>query len=257
MKKTLLNFIMVWILLVALVVPAPLSAQRHRPGKKPGTERPEGNRPNGGNRPPHGNKPQHRPGNERPAPPRKPDRHPGPSRPARPPHPNHPSRPPRPGVHHRPPRPVPPRPAPPRGYRPYMPAPAISSVFGIAFGTLFNSVLNYLEGNNYIVDGYADNVIYVADVIELGYNWPYATLYCDAAGRLASAQYVYLSSYDNSSRYGSLYRRLCSTYGPPVSQVRRGAGYEVVWYGGSGRGYVSLEYVLEGADYCTILSFSN
>lgn len=253
MKKSLLNLITVAIILIALVMPVPLSAQRHRPGR-PNTERPDGGRPNGGKRPSQGNRPNHRPGDNRPAPPRDHGRHPRPPRPAGPPHPGRPSHP---GAHHRPPRPVPPRPAPPRGYRPYLPAPAINSVFGIAFGTLFGNVLSYLEGNNYIVDGYVDNVIYVADVTELGFNWPYATLYCDAAGRLASAQYVYLSAYDNSSRYGSLYRRLCSTYGPPVSQIRGGMGHEVIWYGGSGRGYVSLQYALDGSDYCTILSFSN
>ena len=256
MKKRLLKFITLTVLSLALVAPAPLWAQRHRPGNKPNNERPEGKRPNRGDKPSHGNKPQNRPGKKKPSPPR----HNAPSRPAEPPRPNRPSHPAahnRPPHFSRPPRPVPPRPAPPRGYRPYMPAPAISSVFGIAFGTLFGNVLNYLEVNNYMIDGYVDNAIYVADVTELGFNWPYATLYCDAGGRFTSAQYVYLSSYDNSSRYGSLYRRLCSTYGMPVSQVRRGIGHEVIWYGGSGRGYVSLEYTLADSGYCTILSFSN
>lgn len=55
-------------------------------------------------------------------------------------------------------------------------------------------------------------------------------------------QFIYSTSYDDSSRYSRLYSDLCSSYGPPVTYQQTRGGYECVWYGAGARNFVTLEY---------------
>ena len=159
--------------------------------------------------------------------------------------------------HYHRPRPMPPRPvAPPPGYRPYVGAPAIRSILGITFGTLYGSALDFLYYNGYTIDGYVDNTIYLSDVAMLSLNWPFATLYCNGSGRLASAQFSYFSVSAAMGRYNRVYNLLCGTYGPPLSLSVNGTGRSVMWYGGGNTGYITLEYAYSGGGYYTTLSVS-
>ena len=270
------------ILIAALAVPVPMVSQTHRGNDRPNRiERPAGNRPapdrpaqRPGNNRPAPDRPAQRPGNNRPAPGR-PAQRPGNNRPApgRPQQrPNRPA--PAPPRHQRPPhnwhRPVPPparryrvpRPMPhrprvlPWGYRPYVHAPAIRSILGITFGTLYGSALDYLFNNGYTIDGYADNTIYLSDVILLNQSWPFASLYCNANGQFTSAQFSYYSSYNNLNRYNLIYNLLCNSYGTPLSLSASGIARRVMWYGGGGTGYVTLEFDYYDGSYHTVLSVS-
>lgn len=296
LMKNIRNILVTAILILALAMPMPAMSQnrqnngernrteRHqqrpatsRPGRPQPSQRPGNNRPGrpqqpqrpSDNRPQRPQQPPHHPGNNRPQRPQQPPHRPGnnhPGRPQQPPHrpphrPSHPhnwSRPmPPPHHRHRVPRPMPPRPiTPPHGYHPYVGAPALRSILGITFGTLYASALDYLFFNNYTIDGYADNTIYLSDVVLLNQSWPFATLYCNSAGRLASAQFAYYSSYNSLSRYNHIYNLLCSSYGMPLSLTTSGIARQVMWYGGGGSGYITLEFDYYDGCYHTVLSVS-
>lgn len=151
-------------------------------------------------------------------------------------------------------RPIP-RPVPPHGYHPYVGAPVINTIIGLTFGTLYNATLDYLYTNGYEIDGYVDNTIYLRNVRELSFNWPDATMYYDTYGKLNSAQFIYSTSYNTTSRYNRLYNDLCRTYGSPVSSNMSGLSRTTTWYGGDARGYVTLEYDYSNGRYYTILSY--
>ncbi len=256
-----------WIM--ALAAPMPVMSQGRQGGNRQNhTERPTRqpqHRPGGGDRrpqqprPPQSNKPRpsrpsqpQRPGGHHTPPP--PHQQPG-RRPA--PHRNWGRPSPPPPHYHRVPRPMPPRPvAPPPGYRPFVGAPAIRSILGITFGTLYGSALDFLSLNGYVIDGYADNTIYLSDVSLLNLTWPIATLYCNASGRLSSAQFSYYSVSAAMGRYNQTYNLLCGTYGPPISLTTNGATRSVMWYGGNNTGYITLEHSYAGGGYYTTLSVS-
>ena len=249
--------------------PARPQPNRPQPGK-PGNDRPARPQPN---RPKPG-----KPGNDRPARPQpnkpKPNRpvcpqpnKPKPNRPAPPPQHGRPAPPPPrnwnrpappPPNRYRVPRPIPRRPAvPPPGYRPYVHAPALRSILGITFGTVYGTALSYLLNNGYAIDGYADGTIYLSDVTLLGAGWPLATLYCNGTGGLTSAQFSYYSGYNSMARYDQVYRLLCGTYGTPLSLTANGIARRVMWYGGGGTGYVTLEFDFYNGSYYTTLSVSS
>lgn len=127
------------------------------------------------------------------------------------------------------------RPVVPVHYRPYRGAPVIDRILGIMFGTLFDASLDYLYSSGYYIDGYADNVVYLRDVRMLNLYWPDVMLSYDG-GRLANAQFVYMSNYNDRSRYNRIYHDLSAVYGPPIS-VEAGMS---TWFGGNTTGYVTL-----------------
>lgn len=146
------------------------------------------------------------------------------------------------------------RPSVPVGFRPLASAPIVDGVIGIYFGTLRDNSLNYLYCNNYVIDGYSDDMVYLSNVDLLGYRWPEAMLLYDSMSGLNYAQFSYSLARDDSRRYNRLYRKLCRTYGPPVSVVR-GAHPQITWVGGDGRGYVTLSRNYSGNRFFTLLSF--
>lgn len=146
---------------------------------------------------------------------------------------------------------------PPRHWRPYHNAPIISGILGLTFGTLYHATLDYLYTQNFIIDGYTDNIVYLRNVPQYNYNWDDVMLNY-ISGRLANAQFVYSSKYYNTDRYNSVYLTLRNTYGSPVSMRTLAAGgYECTWYGGNSKGMVTLEYYNDGDRYYTTLSFGN
>ena len=157
-----------------------------------------------------------------------------------------------------PPPPRPYRPAPiryyrpvvPAHYRPYAGAPVIDRILGLSFGSLFNVSLSYLYTNNYYIDGYDSDIIYLRDVRMLSLLWPDVMLCYDSYGRLANAQFVISTGYTDRSRYNRLYHDLCAVYGPPISVDAAGA----TWFGGNTTGYVTLSTALSGARFYTTLS---
>lgn len=142
------------------------------------------------------------------------------------------------------------RPVVPTHYRPYAGAPVIDRILGISFGSLFNVSLNYLYSNNYYIDGYDSDIIYLRDVRMLNLLWPDVMLCYDSYGRLANAQFVISTGYADRSRYNRLYHDLSAVYGPPISVDAAGA----TWFGGNTTGYVTLSAAMNGARFYTTLS---
>ena len=141
------------------------------------------------------------------------------------------------------------RPVIPAHYRPYAGAPVIDRILGISFGSLFDISLNYLYTNNYYIDGYDSDVIYLRDVRMLNLLWPDVMLCYDSYGRLANAQFIISTGYADRSRYNRLYHDLCAVYGPPISVDVNGA----TWFGGNTTGYVTLTAAMNGARFYTTL----
>ena len=156
-----------------------------------------------------------------------------------------------------PPPPRPYRPAPlryyrpviPAHYRPYYGAPVIDRILGLTFGTLFDVSLDYLYGNGYYIDGYEDNIVYLRDVRMLNLLWPDVML-CYDNGRLANAQFVYMTNYSDRSRYNRIYHDLSAVYGPPISVD----GGMATWFGGNTTGYVTLSMSTDYGRYYTTMS---
>ncbi|MCH4154718.1 MAG: hypothetical protein LKF31_00245 [Muribaculaceae bacterium] len=148
--------------------------------------------------------------------------------------------------------------------RPYRPsnysflatAPRINSVLGLSFGTAIGASLTSLYNNNYIIDGYTDQTIYLRGASEQGYVWDDAELNY-SSGVLVSAQFSYSTEYDDISRYNTLHYNLCRTYGDPVAFNYNGGETCASWYGQNGIGYVTLEYFIQNDRYYTVLSYSN
>ncbi len=143
------------------------------------------------------------------------------------------------------------RPTVPVSYRPYYGAPAIVSILGVDFGTLANSALNFLYYKGYDIDGYYDNVVYLRNVPLLSFTWPDVMMSYDPYSGFNYAQFVYSTPYYDRSRYNRIYRDLCATYGQPINYNN---GMCISWYGGDGKGYVTLNLTNEGGRYYTSLS---
>ena len=146
------------------------------------------------------------------------------------------------------------RPTIPYGYRPYRNAPIVDGILGLFFGTLYDASLDYLYYNGFNIDGYYDNIVYLRDVPLFDYEWPDVMLRYDDYNQLNYAQFAIVHSYNDRARYNRLYRRLCASYGNPVSYVR-GAYPQVTWVGGDGRGYITLSLNHDAGRYYTALSF--
>ena len=146
------------------------------------------------------------------------------------------------------------RPTIPYGFRPYRNAPIVDGILGLFFGTLYDASLDYLYYNGFNIDGYYDNIVYVRDVPLFDYDWPDVMLRYDDYNQLNYAQFAIVHSYNDRARYNRLYRRLCASYGNPVSYLR-GSYPQVTWVGGDGRGYITLSLNHEAGRYYTALSF--
>lgn len=240
-----------------------------KPGNAPG-------RPGNNNPKPGGN--MGNPGGHKPAPgpaPKPGTPHPGPGavapHPGPGPGPAHPGTPrygslyrpgaPRPHVNFRSPGYRPPRhnggywgPPPVNIYRPsfYVPAPppratirygipSIGSILGLTFGTFIDTGINYLFNAGYNVLGYANNMVYLGNVNQLGYLWPEATIYY-SDGLMSDTQFQYWTTYPSSNRFNSVYSLLVNNYGPPVNSVTSNGVTTASWWAGGGTGFITLQY---------------
>lgn len=144
------------------------------------------------------------------------------------------------------------RPTMPAYYRPYYAAPSIVSILGVDFGTMFGPSLNFLYYKGYDIDGYYDNIVYLRNVSMLSFTWPDVMMRYDPDSGLNYAQFVYSTPYFDRSRYNRIYHDLCATYGQPINYG--GSDMRLSWYGGDGRGYVTLSLNSNGGRYYTSLS---
>ena len=200
--------------------------------------RPNNTRP--GNNANHKPAPPHSVSHHKPAPPHSVSHH----KPAPRPHHNH-------AVHH---RPIP-RVAPPAHWHPHHKVPVIRGILGLTFGTYYNATLDYLRQHNYAIYRYANNVIYLNNVMQYNLYWDDVVLNY-ATNRFASAQFIFSTSHYSTDRYNNVYLTLCNTYGSPISmRTLNGGGYECVWYGSDRHGMVSLEYYPQNGRFYTALSF--
>lgn len=133
----------------------------------------------------------------------------------------------------------------------YSSYPTIGGVLGLAWGTSFGNVLNYLYYSGYYIDGYMDNVVYLTNVSLLNYDWDDVMIQFDGNNRMDYVEFAYWDSSYDTSRYYSLYNYLCSMYGSPVSY--NNAMYS--WYGGDGIGFVNLGLQYTPDYNYTILAF--
>lgn len=133
----------------------------------------------------------------------------------------------------------------------YSSYPTIGGVLGLAWGTSFGNVLNYLYYSGYYIDGYMDNIVYLTDVSLLNYDWDDVMIQFDGNNRMDYVEFAYWDSSYDTSRYYSLYNYLCSMYGSPVSY--NNAMYS--WYGGDGIGFVNLGLQYTPDYNYTILAF--
>ena len=142
------------------------------------------------------------------------------------------------------------RPVIPAGWYPYAGAPVIDRILDLAFGTLFDASLDYLYYNGYEIDGYADHIIYLREVSLLNLLWDDVMLSYDSYDRLANAQFVYHSAYNDRARYERVYRKLCRVYGNPF----RCDDGSLSWYGGNNTGWVNLSMRSDLGHYYTTVS---
>lgn len=195
----------------------------HNQRPNPGNHAPKPN-PGGGNNynprpnPGHGNhyNPRPNPGYHHPAPPRPPHR----------PH--------RPNIFwsH--------RPAPPPAFRPHYHLTPLQAIIGFAVGTTLNASLSYLYANNYVVDGYADNQLFLRNVSAFNTVWPDAVL-TYTNGCLSTGNFSYSTPYYDSTCYNRVFGVLSNTYGAPVSTVRQNNGWSATWWGYDNR-YLTLDF---------------
>ena len=141
------------------------------------------------------------------------------------------------------------RPVIPYGWAPYSGAPIIDRILGLTFGSLFDTSIEYLYYNGYEIDGYADHIIYLRDVLLLNHLWDDVMLSFDAGNRLVNAQFVYHSSSYNDYRYRRIYNSLTRVYGTPITSDSRG----ISWYGGGCTGWITLSTHIDlGHHYMTL-----
>lgn len=139
--------------------------------------------------------------------------------------------------------------------------PVLNNILGLTFGTFIDLGINTLFNAGYNVLGYANNLIYIGNVNQIGYNWPEATVYY-TDGLMSNAQFQYWTTYPSSTRFNNVYTTLTRTYGAPVSNYYDNAVRTVSWWAGGGTGYVTLQYGPGLADngrtyYYTTLTYSD
>jgi len=136
----------------------------------------------------------------------------------------------------------------------------VGGILGLTFGTALNVSINYLTAQNYVLQGYDNNVVVLTNVTFFNYYWPQGRLIYNN-GMLGGSQFIYSSPYYDVSRYNSLYNNLLTTYGNPVDNVRIAGGWATTWFG-SNNGFITLRFEpMLGNDgrthYYTTLSVGN
>ena len=145
--------------------------------------------------------------------------------------------------------------APPRNWHPNHNVPVIRGILGLTFGSLYNATLDILRDQNYVIRHHANGIVYLSNVMQYNHNWDDVRLNY-TSNRLTSAQFIYSTRRNSTSRYNDVYLTLSRTFGSPVSMRSIGYGeYECVWYGGDRHGMVTLEYYRHNGRYYTTLSF--
>ena len=125
-------------------------------------------------------------------------------------------------------------------FRPHHHITPLQAIVGVAIGTAFNVSLNYLYANNYVVDGYDNNSLYLRNVNAYNCMWPDAVL-SYSNGRLATGNFTYSTSYYDRGRFNTVYNILSNSYGPPVSSSSSNNGWSSTWWGYDNR-YITLDY---------------
>jgi hypothetical protein len=141
----------------------------------------------------------------------------------------------------------------PSSYRPLTSSPVISGIFGLPFGSSIHLSLNHLFDRGYEIDGYYNDIVYLRNVNELGFFWPDAIIRYDQFDCLKSTELHYSTSYNSTSRYNKIYKKLRKIYGQPIKY--KGAN-KAVWYGSDFRGFITLEYHRIGNRYYTTVVYS-
>lgn len=121
-----------------------------------------------------------------------------------------------------------------------MHGPSFGQILGVAIGTAVTATVDRLLSLGYYVDGYDPDAVYLRDVNQWGYAWPYATMYYNN-GCLTASQLIYSTPMADPGRYNNLYAGFCNAYGMPASTVQVAGGYTSTWFG-PGQGYVELTY---------------
>lgn len=116
----------------------------------------------------------------------------------------------------------------------------LQAIFGFTLGTAFNLTLDRLYATNCIVDGYADNQLFLRDVKAFNMVWSDAILTYHN-GYLAAGNFSYSTPYYDSNCYNRVYASLNGMYGLPISTNRQGNGVSATWWGYDNR-YVTLDY---------------
>lgn len=146
------------------------------------------------------------------------------------------------------------RPSLPSSYRPNPRYPIISSVLGVSFGTYLNSSISYWRNAGYAYEVYEGEAI-LSNVRELGYRWPVAYVNYDNYGRMTDVQFQYIANGFSKNRFYTLRRTLDTRYGVPVAINNDARGSQYTWYGGDGRGFVTLEFYWDYNQSFTTLSY--
>lgn len=98
-----------------------------------------------------------------------------------------------------------------------------------------------LYNSGYNILGYADNIVYLGNVPQLGYSWPEATVYY-SDGLVSDMQFQYWTSSPSMSRYNSVYSNLVRTYGSPANSSSTGGVVTTSWWAGGSTGFITLQY---------------
>ena len=147
-------------------------------------------------------------------------------------------------------------PVPPRYTYAVVGAPTLGTLLGLTFGSFIDAGINSLYNAGYNVAGYADNVIYLTNVTQLGFLWPEVAMQY-TNGLLSNGQFSYYSATPGMGRYNSLFQQLCLQYGNPVANTNN----TTTWWAGDNTGYITLHYAymnsLQGVPgYYTTLTYS-
>lgn len=98
-----------------------------------------------------------------------------------------------------------------------------------------------LYNSGYNILGYANNIVYLGNVSQLGYLWPEATVYY-ADGLVSDMQFQYWTPAPSTTRYNQVYNNLVRTYGSPASYSTSGGIISSSWWAGGGSGFITLQY---------------
>ena len=139
--------------------------------------------------------------------------------------------------------------------------PRLGTILGLTFGTFIDASINTLYAAGYNVLGYANNIVYLGNVRQLGCLWPEVTIYYND-GLMSDTQFQYWTNSPNSSRFDNIYAQIVSTYGAPVSSNTVNGVTTVSWWAGGDTGYITLQYGPGTSDtgltnYYTTLTYSD